>query len=149
MAKQEKFCPTCGHKLAEYKHSLSKILLRGMYKLSQIGGGPASVSEDLQLTKSEYTNFAKLAYWDLIEKSESQRGEKGGWWVITDTGWRFLRNEIKLPQSVRVFMKEVVRTEGPMTSIMDITQGRWYYRPEYAREAIPHQLDPNEDLFDE
>lgn len=140
-------CEHCGAKIVEYKHGLGKNLMRCLVKLVNAGGGPLSISDDLKLTKSQYTNFAKLAYWGLVVKANPKGGERGGMWAITDEGWRFVRGKEKIQKYACVYRGDVVRRLGPMLSVTDITDDRWKYRPEYAREAVPHDPNKPPDLF--
>lgn len=138
----ESKCLHCGAKTVEYKHNLSKGQIRPLIKLLAAGGGPASITDDLHLIKGEYTNFAKLAYWGLAKKEGIT--ERGGRWQITERGKEFLRGKIKLRKTVWVYRNDVQRFEGDEISVMDVTGG-WKYRPQYAREARPH--DDQGDLF--
>ena len=140
-------CEHCGAKIVEYKHGLGKNLMRCLVKLVNAGGGPLSISDDLKLTKSQYTNFAKLAYWGLVVKANPEGGERGGMWAITAQGWRFVRGAVEIQKYAWVYRGDVIRREGAMLKVTDITDGRWQYRPEYAREAVPHDPNHRPDLF--
>ncbi len=120
--------------MVEYRHSLTKAQVRPLAKLNAAGGGPLNITDDLKLTRGEYTNFAKLAYWNLVKKEGDT--ERGGRWQITEAGRQFIRGEITRPRVVWVYRGSVQRTEGKVT-VMDCTGG-WKYRPEYARDARPH-----------
>lgn len=129
-------CPECGAKLVEYKHGLAKGLVRGLWKLGKGGLGPQEIAS-IGLSKGEYTNFAKLAYWDLVKKISDDSG-KGGRWQLTRQGQAWLAGEIRLQRFCWVYRKVVQRYEGPWLSIDDVTGG-YKYKPEYAREAVPHR----------
>lgn len=121
--------------MVEYKHSLTKKQVRPLAKLANRGGGPLMLADDLNLPRSEYTNFSKLAYWGLVEKCDNK--ERGGKWKVTPKGWQFVRGEIRLRRTVWSYRGEIVRTEGPEVGITEVTGG-WQYRPQYAREAVAH-----------
>jgi hypothetical protein len=131
-----KLCEHCGAKMVEYPHVLAKGLVRSLAKLAFAGGGPLSIADDLKLTKSEYTNFGKLKYWELVEHAHPQI-ERGGVWMLTETGWAFLRGEISLQPRVWTYRNRVVRFEGVAVTVDRVTGG-WKYRPDYARAARPH-----------
>jgi hypothetical protein len=93
--------------------------------------------EDINFSSySEGSNFQKLRYWGLIRKQLAP-DSKGGWWSITDRGMRFAEGKIFLPSKVWTYRGDVLRFEGKDKYINDITGG-WKYRPEYAKEAQPH-----------
>ena len=130
-------CETCGAKVVEYKHGLSKGLLRTLYKMAvaQQTRSPVSMSE-VDLTYSQRCNAQKLRYWRLIVKAGDPES-KGGDWYVTDRGRRFLRGEFPLPHYAWTYRAETVRFEGPQKYIDEVTDG-WKWRPDYARESLPH-----------
>lgn len=128
--------------MVEYKHGLSKSLMRCLVKLCDAGGGPLNISDDITLTKSQYTNVAKLAYWSITEKANPHGGERGGVWKVTRIGWQFIRGEISLPKWVRVYRGDVVKKSARGIYFDEVTGG-WKYKPQYAREAIAHK-DPGQ-----
>jgi len=130
-------CETCGAKVVEYKHGLSIGLVRVLYVMAS-GAPPGSVvsMSDLKLTYSQRCNAQKLRYWYLIEKVHDQ-DSKGGDWRVTNRGFEFLRGAISVPKDVWTFRGDTVRYEGRSRYIEQVTDG-WKWRPDYAREAIPH-----------
>lgn len=150
--------------MKEYHHGLTKNLLRPLWMMANLGGGPVSISEDgahiavaagltcsaLKLDKGQYTNIAKLAYWGLTVKANPKGGERGGIWKMTGKGWQFIRGELDVMRCVWVYRGTVFETDGGMVNIEDVTEHRWKYRPEYAREGRPHDPNkPDKDLFDD
>jgi len=130
-------CEHCGAKVVEYKHGLSKGLLRTLFKMAKAQQLKAPVSMcDLDLTYSERCNAQKLKYWGLIVKAGDPTG-KGGDWYVTLAGKEFLRGDTVLRHSVWTYRGEVMRFEGRLQDISTITGG-WRWRPDYAREAEPH-----------
>jgi len=142
VTKQDERCPHCNASMAVYMHSLTKAQIRPLAKLANAGGGPLSIADDINLTKSEYGNFAKLQYWDLAEKEGDS--ERGGRWVITETGKQFVKGEIALQRSVRVHRRQVLRREGPMIYITDATGG-WKYKPQHIADSVPY--NPQRELI--
>lgn len=138
MGKEVERCPHCNAKIVEYKHGLSKVLVRSLVKVAKRGAGAHRISEFL--SKSEYTNFSKLQYWGLAEKADG--GERGGVWKVTQLGLEFIKGHIQLRQYAWSYRGELVRFDGNRIYVMDVTGG-WKYRPDYAREARPH-IDPRQ-----
>jgi hypothetical protein len=133
-----KTCPHCGAKMVEYKHSISKGLARALAKVVRATRGRSRFEiSECGLTYSERENIRKLQYWGLITKAPTNSG-KGGEWIITTIGMDFLKGTIKVQKSVWTYRGETIRFEGPHINITEVTDG-WKYRPDYAREAEPHQ----------
>ena len=134
---REHICETCGAKVVEYKHGLSLGLVRVLYRLAAADrpGSVVAIST-VDLTYSQRNNAQKLRYWYLIEKVGDPES-KGGDWRVTQRGSAFLKGEISLPQYVWTFRGDTVRYEGRSRYIEQVTDG-WKWRPDYAREAIPH-----------
>lgn len=130
-----KKCPHCGAKMVEYKHSLTKAQIRPLAKLAKAGGGPLNITDDLNLTKSEYTNFAKLAYWGLVKQEGNS--ERGGNWQITEKGWGFVKGLVGIRKQVIIYRGNLVKFLGDFITIQQVTGG-WQYRPQYIRESQPH-----------
>lgn len=136
---EDKLCPHCGAKIKKYPHGLSKSLGRTLRKLAEAGGGPVSIA-NLELSKGEYTNFAKLAYWDLVEKANPSGHERGGIWKLTFRGHDFVRGKGTVRRKAWVYRGDVVEREGELVGIDDVTGG-WKYKPHYAREGRPRDDD--------
>lgn len=134
----KKKCPHCNAPMVEYKHGLSKGIVRAFIKaVRRAHPGQAFTISECGLTYSERENLRKLKYWGLIKKASTNK-DKGGDWIITDRGMRFARGTTFLPCKVWTYRGVVQRFEGKDKYIQDITGG-WKYRPEYASEAMPHR----------
>lgn len=124
--------------MVEYKHSLSKVLANGFRKVAH--AVPKTGQFDIAkcgLTYSERENLRKLQYWNLILKL-GDPDNKGGQWIISKLGWRWLRGEIGQPKSVWTYRGTVQKySEGDRVRIQDVLGG-WKYKPEYAEESVPH-----------
>ena len=130
------YCECCGAKLVEYKHSLSKSLLRALVIFMQDSGGAWMQLKDTRLSHNQRCNFPKLRYWGIIDKVTDPDG-KGVNWAITKAGWAFLEGRHAVCKHAWTFRGEWIRGEGEALKIDEITGG-WKYRPEYAAEALPH-----------
>lgn len=65
--------------------------------------------------------WARLSYWGLIENAPEKRNEFGqqGMWRVTEIGVQFIKEEVRLPLSARVFNQQLVRIEGKYIGIRD------------------------------
>ncbi len=128
-------CPTCGAKTVSYKHSLSKVLMKGFRKVLECSGvfGRFDIA-NCNLTYSERENLRKLQYWGLIKKAGDKA--RGGRWQVTALGLDFACGHMHLPYTVRTYRGDVLGFSGDDVSIEDVAGG-WKYRPDYALEARP------------
>ena len=121
-------CSTCGAKLVEYKHGLSRVLCKTLAVVAtQFGDTKPHQIKDMRLNYNQRCNFQKLKYWHLIKKIGDAEG-KGRTWAITDNGMRFISGEIEMPKSVWTFRGEPVRYSDETIFITDVSKG-WKYRP--------------------
>tara|TARA_R110000803_G_scaffold142564_2_gene208827 strand:+ start:162 stop:608 length:447 start_codon:yes stop_codon:yes gene_type:complete len=133
-----KCCEHCGAKVVEYKHSLSKSLVRCLYVAAKEGRQSFNPN-NLKLNYTQKSNFQKLKYWNLICKIGN---EKSGDWKITNFGWDFLEGNKVAQKSVFTFRGNVVRYEGDYIDIIKITGG-WKHRVDYVNEAVAHNFKIN------
>jgi len=139
--KAPEFCPTCGAKMKDWPHTLSKGLARVIFRACQnLGDGRRFHLADLGLTYSQRCNAQKLRYWGILSKAPDDTA-KGGFWILTDLGLAFAQGRVSLQKKVWTFHGEVQRFEGKKIYIGDVTGG-WKYRPDYAREGVPHNPQP-------
>lgn len=138
----KELCPECGAAIVKYKHGISLSLTRCLYKLQLAGGGPLNISDSLDLSKGQYTNFAKLRYWGFIEHANPSGGERGGWWKITRKGQHFLSGKMAVPKFVWVYRGDIVDVSPKLVTVQDVTGG-WQYRPQYVRERRPYSPQPD------
>ena len=141
MKKEPERCPHCGAKMAEYPITLRKGIVRALVKWAKAYGLEYGEKADVNLSRGEYSNWAHLRYWGLIQRPKGDG--RGGRWRCTQKGLDFLTGRISLPKKVWTWRNEVVREEGPATWVGDVTDG-WKYRPDYAREALPHPEPPDQ-----
>lgn len=131
------YCSHCGAKMVEHKHGLSRGLVRSLAKMAKrCRPGQSIHINDIGMNHNEQANFQKLRYFNIIQKDPDHTG-KGGWWTLTQTGWDFITGVIALPKFVRTFRGEVVERAAERIWVGDVTGG-WKYRPDYARDARPH-----------
>ena len=113
MSKEINVCACCGAKMVSYDFKFNSGLKSCLRKLAVFGQRPVSVKE-LGLTTSEWTNFAKLRYWGLADKyaiSDNQK-HKGGVWVLTDGGNRFVHGVSFIYEIVTMERKRIKGYSG-------------------------------------
>jgi len=134
---RKNFCGTCGAKIVEYRHSLSKPLIIGLRKLND--NSPCNLRE-LHLTRNQWDNFQKLRYWDLVSKYYEGGKRSGGVWKITERGRLFLGGKISIDRSVYTFRGERTRYCGEEISIEDYGHyGQHEMRIDYVKNSITHE----------
>ena len=145
--KEPELCPECGAKTVEYPHTLSRSLARVIYRITQnLDRDRGFHVGSCGLTNSQINNLQKLRYWGIIAK-ERDASAKGGNWNLTDVGLAFAQGRIPRRKKVWTYRGEFVRFDGVQVFITDVSDG-WKYRPEYAREGLPHRDHPDQpELF--
>lgn len=135
---EAKLCPCCGAKMVEYKHGLSKGLLRGFARVLQRHENKNAFDfKDCEfLTYSQASNMQKLQHWGLIEKENDSSG-RGGHWLITDLALSFMKGNIPMPLHVWTYRGKRVRFSEESKYIHEITDG-WRYRIDYALDSVNH-----------
>lgn len=86
-------CPTCGHKLVEYKHTMNKTLVSGLARLNALGG--RARLDKMDLDNTQFANFQKLRYFGLAIPTNEHNE-----WQITNNGILFLRGKIQISRFV-------------------------------------------------
>ena len=127
-------CEHCGAKMRQYRHHLNAGLLSALEKMYEKSPtGPVAIA-DIGLTRSEYTNYSKLAYWFLAVRWRVQTGHKGGIWRVTDSGRAFLGGREKTQKTVVVYRNSIVRWEGAKIGPADVDPN-YKIRPEYIVDS--------------
>lgn len=136
--KQNELCGHCGAKMVEYKHSFSKALAVGLYKLYQSGATPINLKH-LGLTRNQWDNFQKLRYWGLVAPSHRPDGSRlNGEWNITPVGIAFIEQGTSIKKSVWTYRGDPVRLEGDTCFFNSVHDAEYKKRPQYAAEAVAH-----------
>lgn len=125
-------CPTCGHKIVDYKHSMTKVLVSCLRKLYNAGG--ISRKGPMNLTTTQFGNFQKLRYFGLAYQEA-----KTSAWHILPLGEEFLKGTVKIPRYV---ITRCGTTIGISPDVIDITQVKdaVQYRVEWQEQATPDGL---------
>jgi len=135
MKKEPEYCPCCGLRIpTEYKHGLTKVLIKGLVDLYNTPNKQANLNQLIQ-NKTEYTNFQKLRYFGL---AIPLRKEDNGEWVVTNKGRWFLRGQIPCERFVWTRAARVVRMSAEtlfITEVKDCVQ----FKQDWQKQAS-HQL---------
>ena len=107
------FCPVCGSKITDYKHSINKTLVECLARLQAMGG--RSRLDKLGLDNTHFNNFQKLRYFGLAVPS----GENSEW-QITNQGIWFLQGRIQISRFVITRNAKVIRSSTELVFITDV-----------------------------
>lgn len=128
-------CHHCGAKMVSYTFTLNKGLARCLWKLAKASETHFVEIRTLRLTTSEWTNFQKLRYWNLIEKKMEDETGKGGFWKISETGLLFLKSRRPLPKKVTMYRNTVQSYSEEKVTFSQVTDG-YEYRSDYVQQII-------------
>lgn len=104
-----KTCACCGAPIVEYRHSLSKLLVKTLqiaWMQSRHEPKPFKVSNNPSFTYSEASNFQKLRYWGFVQSVEHE-GHVEGWWMLTPAAGAFLAGDAKAPKQIWTYRGEL------------------------------------------
>jgi len=135
-------CCSCGDCAirVEFKqwHSFSRIHVTGLLKLVEAVrrvGAPTDRSE-MHLRNGEYTNFAQMAWWGLIESFTGNR------WDLSEKGWRFLHGRGGIPRRVLTFRNRVIGESIGLHFIHEFVDAEtWEKAQHLANRIIPSGRD--------
>lgn len=127
---EDEVCPHCGAKKKVYWQRLSPILVKTLVKFKaaviQKGENKIHLRDDLELTKSEYTNFQKLRFHGLVAKYKIEGKNIYGYWVLTRRGSDFLKNEITVPVKVKTYRNKVIGYSEARVTVIDVIKSPVY-----------------------
>lgn len=106
------FCPICGHKLVEYKHSINKTLVSCLARLDALGG--RARLDQMRLDNTQFANFQKLRYFGLAIPNENNE------WQITNNGIWFLQGRTQISRFVVTKNAQVIRKSIEVVFINEI-----------------------------
>lgn len=108
-------CPACDRFVKIYHRTLNAgiaVNLFGFYKAEKEAPGQyIHVYENMKAGEKLFNmEYAKLAYWKLIEKKPHTPGEKksSGFWRITNKGMDFANDLITVPTKAEIYDDRVV-----------------------------------------
>lgn len=103
---EKEFCQHCGASMMANKYVMNITLVRALAKLFGIKGLESETSFRDIMDKSQFANYTKLKYWQMIVRVDDAH------WQITSTGEKFLRGEIPCAKEIEYFRDEVVSSSG-------------------------------------
>jgi len=135
---RDAYCEHCGAKVVEYKHNFNAGMANSLWQIYLVNK-PVALT-DLELTRSQWTNFQKLRYWGLVEQCIDDISKRSnGLWRITDLGIQFIDDsDCTIAHNVWTFRGETMRFEGDFVYFSDIHEKFYKERPQYAAEARSH-----------
>ena len=129
-------CPHCGAGMKAWWHTLSTglvgALIIAIEFVKKNNNNEFHLLNDLQLSKTQYNNFQKLRLHGLV----TQVDNKGGYWLITARGGKFLRGEISIPERVQTFRNEVIGHSKETVHISDYRNTFPEFQSEFAYEYM-------------
>lgn len=127
-------CPICHAKTIKYVHSLESgklIAIFIKFYLATQNSNKAINPSKIGLTINQLTNFQKLRYFGLVERT----GDHGEWY-LTSKGKDFINGCISIPVHAITYRGSVCGLDGPEVHINSYKESFGYDKPEnYAREA--------------
>ena len=119
-------CPCCGRYVRVYRRTITKSQVEFLVDLyyaarvhsRRIGVRVEELSIDVRTIQGQHMrggDYSKLAYWNLIRRSE----EHQGYWGITTLGIHFLRGITTVPRYAHVLDGEVQRFSTEMMTVDD------------------------------
>lgn len=122
-------CPCCDQLAKVYKRRIYKTVARQFLTFAKaaLAGGWV----DVRSIAMRGGDFAKLAYWGLIEERQKDPDDKdrrtSGWWRLTEKGRQFAENATTVPTFAHVYNGRVVRFSGPPASIVSALGSTFVY----------------------
>jgi isocitrate dehydrogenase kinase/phosphatase len=123
--------------MLEHKHTISKPLVEALERLyTQFQQHPVNIKY-LNLDRTSWDNFQKLAYFGLTSKHYMNAVRVAGEWFITDKGALFIQGKLAIPRSVWTYRGSVVQRESKRVYIDQVIEG---YKTvhEYREDSRPH-----------
>lgn len=112
-------CPHCGASMKRYWHSMTPMLAIVLAKFYAAilakGQNYLHISKEINLSKTEYNNFQKLRYHDLINQTKN-----AGYWSITQKGVDLLKGRTTIPYKVQTFRGSPIKSSTKQVNITDI-----------------------------
>ena len=145
MSGHDDHCPTCGHSIRKWRHTLTKGLVATLVKFAKAcevkGDRTLHLQDDVDLTYSQACNFQKLRYWGLVDPYEKDDGtRRTGRWTLTQLGLNFLSGQQALFRSVWTYRGKPVEWDETRVLISDVSDKVAPYfeqADDFASEPVP------------
>ncbi len=138
--KEHSRCANCDASMESFWHDLSpglvSVLIKAVMFVRKNNKNSFHLSKDLNLTKVEYNNAQKLRFHGLITKVKDQNG----YWLITNRGGSFLRDEMAVPKSVQTFRNKVIGHSDELVSIRDYDKKFPTFQSDFMRNLEQGRL---------
>lgn len=124
-------CPCCGQFVKSYRRSISGAMAYGLllvYKEQRESDSWVDTTELFQ--QRMFADFAKLRFWNLIEKLEGKRedgSKRIGIWRLTNEGKAFVTEYIEVPKYALVYNNTKIGQDGEYVSIKDCLGKKFDY----------------------
>ena len=121
-------CPCCGQRAQRYRRHISGKMAADLIRCYKAKGTDWFYVPEI--LDGHPGDFAKLAYWELIEARPGEREDgsnRTGWWRVTPRGREFVLNRETVPYTALIYDGEVEGHEGPAKTIRDCLGKRFRY----------------------
>jgi hypothetical protein len=129
-------CPCCDRYGKVYKRNINKSIattLKWFYIQSKVGDVNAwfDIRKDAPRESLESNEYAKLLYWQLIEKmpvDTSSKKKSSGTYRITRKGIDFVEGSITISKNVFIYNNEVLGVSEEMTDFVSCLEEYFDYQ---------------------
>lgn len=120
-------CPCCGQLAKVYRRKIHAAMARDLIRVWRtVGSGWFHIRSTLG---HDGGDFAKLAYWGLIEEFDATRddGGRAGWWRITARGQVYVFGSGLVPKYARIYDGQLLNLTGDLVGIRDALGTRFRF----------------------
>lgn len=133
-------CPCCGQFAKRYARKMSSIICRWLIAFARASGGDRTkwihVRECGHILGGESSatrsgDYAKARWWGLVEAggepTDDEDKGSSGTWRLTQRGWDFVANRIKIREQVVVYNNDPIEFQGKEVSITEALGTKFSY----------------------
>lgn len=123
-------CPCCTQFAKVYQRKIHASMAAGLVKLYRRSAEQFTFWGIAEfLAHRELADFAKLAYWGLVEEEAVSRedGGRAGCWRVTDKGQRFVLGHQTVPKYARIYNGRCLGWRGDPVTIRDALGDKFNY----------------------
>lgn len=133
-------CPCCKQRIKIYTRKLNATMAHVAILIwKRQGRGEKffhlpTFIRDSGLQPTVYGDTTKLVHWQVLEARRGKStggGPHGGWYRLTELGARFVRNEVALPRTIRIYNDRLLKPKVMPTMVR-------------VREALEDKFDYTE-----
>lgn len=137
-------CPCCKRKAQLYRRHIHAEAARGLIVAYKLGAAEQAVHVSREIPGYQNTDFARSAYWGLIEEIEPAEhngdGGRSGWWKLTAKGRAFVLDTEPLEHKyVWIYADRPLAFDGGEWSIYNALRNKFSYAELMApvKEGMP------------